>query len=68
MKTYIQNGDVITMAAPTSGITFGEGMIIGNIFNVPDTGRFLVGIASEAAGNGISSGAVRLDGMGTVAA
>lgn len=36
--------------------------------NVPGTGRFPVGIATEAAGNGITSVAVRLDGVGTVAA
>ena len=32
--------------------------------NVPGTGRFPVGIATEAAGNGITSVAVRLDGIG----
>ncbi|WP_050525683.1 DUF2190 family protein [Pseudorhodobacter aquimaris] len=114
MKTYIQNGDVITVAAPAGGIASGEGTIIGNIFgiaayaaiagdplelattgvyqlpkattavltvgarvawdntakniNVPGTGRFPVGIATEAAGNGITNVAVRLDGVGTVAA
>ncbi|WP_104493563.1 DUF2190 family protein [Paracoccus denitrificans] len=36
--------------------------------NVPGAGRFLVGVATEAAGNGITSVAVRLDGVGTVAA
>ena len=36
--------------------------------NVPGTGRFPVGIATEAAGNGITGVAVRLDGVGTVAA
>ena len=36
--------------------------------NVPGTGRFPVGTATEAAGNGITSVAVRLDGIGTVAA
>ena len=36
--------------------------------NVPGTGRFPVGIATEAAGKGITSVAVRLDGVGTVAA
>ncbi len=36
--------------------------------NVPGTGRFPMGIATEAAGNGITSVAVRLDGVGTVAA
>ena len=35
--------------------------------NVPGTGRFPVGVATEAAGNGITSVAVRLDGVGTVA-
>lgn len=36
--------------------------------NVPGTGRFPVGIATEAAGNGTTSIAVRLDGVVTVAA
>lgn len=36
--------------------------------NAPGTGRFPVGIATEAAGNGITSVAVRLDGIGTAAA
>jgi predicted RecA/RadA family phage recombinase len=36
--------------------------------NVPGTGRFPVGVATEAAGNGITSVAVRLDGVATVTA
>ena len=36
--------------------------------NAPGAGRFPVGVATEAAGNGITSVAVRLDGVGTVAA
>ena len=36
--------------------------------NVPGAGRFPVGVAIEAAGNGITSVAVRLDGVATVAA
>ncbi len=40
----------------------------GKNINVPGTGRFPVGIATEAAGNGTTSVAVRLDGVGTVAA
>ncbi len=36
--------------------------------NVLGAGRFPVGIATEAAGNGITSVAVRLDGVATVAA
>lgn len=36
--------------------------------NVPGTGRYPVGIATEAAGNGTTSVAVRLDGVATAAA
>ena len=36
--------------------------------NVPGAGRFPVGVATEAAGNGVTSVSVRLDGVGTVAA
>jgi predicted RecA/RadA family phage recombinase len=36
--------------------------------NVPATGRFPVGVATEAAGNGVTSVAVRLDGVATAAA
>ena len=114
MKTYIQNGDVITVPAPAGGIASGEGAIIGNIFgiaayatavgepvelattgvyllpkataavltigaraawdntakniNLPGTGRFPVGNVTVDAGSGTTSVAVRLDGVGTVAA
>ena len=113
MKTYSQNGHVITVPTPAGGIAAGEGVIVGNIFgiaaysavegdplelattgvyklpkataavltvgarvawdntakniNVPGAGRFPVGTATEAAGNGITSIAVRLDGVGTAA-
>lgn len=36
--------------------------------NVPGTGRFPVGAAIEAAGNGATTARVRLDGIGTAAA
>lgn len=36
--------------------------------NVPATGRFNVGVATEAAGNGVTTVVVRLDGVATVAA
>lgn len=114
MKTYIQNGHVITVPTPAGGIASGEGLIVGNIFgiaaysaaegdplelattgvyklpkttaavlaigarvawdntakqvNTPGAGRFPIGIATEAAGNGITSLAVRLDGVATAAA
>lgn len=108
MKTYIQNGHVITVPTPSGGVASGEGLIVGNIFgiaaytsaegdpvelgttgvyqppkataavlavgarvawdntakqvNTPGAGRFPIGIATEAVGNGITSAAVRLDG------
>lgn len=36
--------------------------------NTPGAGRFPIGIATEAAGNGTTSVAVRLDGVATAAA
>jgi len=36
--------------------------------NVPGAGRYPVGAATEAAGNGTTTVAVRLDGVGTAAA
>ena len=114
MKTYIQNGHVITLPTPAGGVVSGDGLIVGSIFgvaaysaaegdpvelattgvyklpkasaavlgvgarvawdntakqiNTPGAGRFPVGIATEAAGNGITSVAVRLDGVATAAA
>lgn len=114
MKTYIQNGHVITVTTPAGGIASDDGLIVGNIFgiaaysaaegdplelattgvyklpkataavltvgarvawdntakqvNTPGAGRFPIGIAAEAAGNGTTSVAVRLDGVATAAA
>lgn len=56
-----------TAAVLTVGVRVAWDNTAKNI-NVPGTGRFPVGIATEAAGNGIISVAVRLDGIGTVAA
>ncbi|MGF1651666.1 MAG: capsid cement protein [Hyphomicrobiaceae bacterium] len=36
--------------------------------NTPGAGRFPIGVAVEAAGNGVTSVAVRLDGVATAAA
>ena len=114
MKPRIQNGDVITVNAPTGGVTSGDGVIVGSLFgtaaftaaegepveiatrgvyalpkeptaviaqgarvawdatekriDLPDTGFYPVGIATEAAGNGITTVRVRLDGVATEAA
>lgn len=114
MKTYIQDGHVITVPTPAGSIASGDGLIVGNIFgiaaysaaegdpvelsttgvfqlpkanaavltvgarlawdntakevNTPAAGRFPIGIATEAAGNGVTSVAVRLDGVATAAA
>jgi predicted RecA/RadA family phage recombinase len=34
MKNFIQRGDVITVAAPTGGVTSGQGVLVGNLFGV----------------------------------
>ena len=114
MKTFIQNGDVITVTAPSGGVASGDGVIVGSLFGVaaftaaegeaveittrgvyvlskeptaviavgaqvawdagakqidlPGTGLYPVGIATEAAGNGITTVRVRLDGVATEAA
>jgi predicted RecA/RadA family phage recombinase len=114
MKNYIQEGRMITVAAPTGGVTSGDGVVVGALFGVatktaaagetvtlatdgvfdlpklasaviaagdpvawddtakevnePDTGRYPIGIAIEAAGNGVATVRVRLDGIATAAA
>lgn len=114
MKTFIQNGDVITVTAPAGGVASGEGVVVGSLFgiatftaaegepveiatrgvyvlpkesttvivagdqvawdagakqiNLPGTGLYPVGIATEAAGNGVATVRVRLDGVATAAA
>lgn len=114
MKTYIQNGHVVTVPTPTGGIASGDALIVGNIFGIaayssaegepvelattgvfqlpkasaavvtvgarvawdntakevttPAAGRYPIGVAVEAAGNGVTSATVRLDGVATAAA
>ena len=114
MKNYIQEGRMITVAAPAGGVTSGDGVLIGSLFgvaiktaaagetvtiategvfdlpklasaviaagakvswddtakqvNAPGTGRYPIGIAIEAAGNGAAIVRVRLDGIATAAA
>jgi len=114
MKNYIQEGRMITVAAPAGGVTSGDGVVIGALFgvasktaaageavtiattgvfdlpklvsaviaagdkvswddaakqvNVPGTGRYPIGTAIEAAGNGTIIVRVRLDGIATAAA
>lgn len=58
MKNYIQEGRMITVAAPAGSVTSGDGVIVGSLF----------GIATEAAGDGVTTVRVRLDGMATAAA
>lgn len=56
-----------TAAVLTAGVRVAWDNTAKNI-NVPGAGRFPVGIATEAVGSGTTSVAVRLDGVGTVAA
>lgn len=37
MKNFIQRGDVITVTAPTGGVTSGQGVLVGNLFGVAAT-------------------------------
>lgn len=34
MKNYVQDGKVITVAAPSGGVTSGQGVLIGSLFGV----------------------------------
>ena len=114
MKNFIQRGDVITVTAPTGGVTSGQGLLVGNLFGVaattaaegesieiatvgvfelpklvsaviaagtrvawddtakqvvlPATGMVPIGVATGAAGNGLMTVRVRLDGVATAAA
>ncbi|HVZ64624.1 MAG TPA: DUF2190 family protein [Lacunisphaera sp.] len=97
MKNYIQEGRMITVAAPAGGVTSGDGVVMGALFgvasktaaagetvslatdaiawdntakqvNVPGTGRYPIGTAIEAAGNGATTVRARLDGVSTAAA
>jgi predicted RecA/RadA family phage recombinase len=114
MKNFIQRGDMITVTAPTAGVTSGQGLVAGNLFGVaaasaaegesveiatvgvcelpklvsaviaagarvawdgtakqvvlPGTAMMPMGIATVAAGNGVATVRVRLDGVATAAA
>jgi len=114
MQNHIQEGYMITVAAPAGGVTSGDGVVIGALsgvasktaaagetvsiattgvfdlpklasaviavgdkvswddtakqLNVPGTGRYPIGTAIEAAGNGATLVRVRLDGVATAAA
>jgi predicted RecA/RadA family phage recombinase len=37
MKNSIQRGDMITITAPTGGVTSGQGVLVGNLFGVAAT-------------------------------
>ena len=114
MKNFIQRGDMITVIAPTGGVTSGQGVLIGNLFGVagitvaegesveiatagvyelpklasaviaagarvawddtakqvvlPGIGMVPIGIATLAAGNGVTTVRVRFDGVAIEAA
>lgn len=114
MKNFIQKDDLIEVAAPTGGVSSGDGVIVGALFGVavcdadegdtvtlltegvfelpkpttttftscaavsynistrqcaaPGSGKYPIGLATEAAGNGASTVKVRLNGTATAAA
>lgn len=72
MKNYLQNGHIVRVTTPAGGIASGDALIVGSIFGIAAyssaAGRFPIGVAVEVAGNGVTSVAVRLDGIATAAA
>ncbi|SDG17194.1 DUF2190 family protein [Rhodobacter capsulatus] len=65
------NGVYALPKATTAVLTVGAQVAWDNTaknINVPGTGRYPVGVATEDAGNGSTSVNVRLDGVGTTAA
>ena len=40
MKNYIQPGNIITVTAPTGGVTSGTGLLVGNLFGIPRRTRW----------------------------
>lgn len=34
MKNYVQRGDILTVTAPTGGVSSGDGVQVGNLFGV----------------------------------
>ena len=45
MKTFIQNGDVITVTTPAGGVASGDAVIVGNLFGIA---AFTVSAVSSA--------------------
>ncbi|QCO05451.1 DUF2190 family protein [Azospirillum argentinense] len=114
MKNFVQPGHTITVAAPSGGVSSGDGVIVGALFGVaataaaagaaleistegvftlpkgtsttfasggvvsfdvatrlcvtPGSGKYPIGAAIEAAGNGATTVNVRLNGTTTAAA
>ncbi len=52
MKNFIQRGDVITVAAPTGGVSSGDAVLIGTLFGVAATDA-VVGAEVEIATVGV---------------
>jgi predicted RecA/RadA family phage recombinase len=51
-KNYIQPGDVLTLTAPTGGVSSGDGVIVGNLFAVA-TGAAAEGAEFEGQMTGV---------------
>ncbi|MBK5932416.1 uncharacterized protein DUF2190 [Rhodovulum imhoffii] len=72
MKNYLQNGHIVRVTTPAGGIASGGARVSWDNttkeVTTPAAGRFPIGVAVEAAGNGATSVAVRLDGIATAAA
>jgi predicted RecA/RadA family phage recombinase len=52
MKNYIQPGNIITVTAPTGGVTSGAGLLVGNLFGIA-TADATAGADVEIATTGV---------------
>ena len=52
MKTFIQNGNVISVIAPAGGVTSGQGLLVGSLFGIA-TYDALEGEYTEIAAAGV---------------
>jgi predicted RecA/RadA family phage recombinase len=52
MKYFVQPGEVITVTAPSGGLTSGQGYMTGNLFGVA-TGTYLVSEDAELQTTGV---------------
>ncbi|WCR11025.1 hypothetical protein JHW45_00995 [Paracoccus stylophorae] len=68
MRNYLQNGHIVSVTTSAGGIASGDALVVGNIFGIAAYSSAEGDPAVETAGSGVTSVAVRLDGVATAAA